>query len=91
MLRRRIRLRGEEKRDEEEDDDGGGYASGFVAAFAVDFPPIIRRPSTISTTLTRYTFSTYEINDYDDDEEEERHKHRMNQSECIYKYEQTRV
>ena len=94
MLRRQIRLRNEEKRDEEEDDNGGGYASGFVAAFAVDFPPMIRRPSTILTTSTRYTFSTgeiYEIKDYDDDEEEERYKRRMNQSEDMYKYEQNRV
>ena len=37
---------------------------------------MIRRPSTILTTSTRYTFSTdeiYEIKDYDDDEEEDGH------------------
>ena len=88
MLRRQIWLRNEEKRDEEEDDNGGGYASGFVAAFAVDFPPMIRRPSTILTTLTRYTFSTYEVKDYDDDEEEERYKHRTNQNDDKYHYKQ---
>ena len=91
MLRRRIQLRSEEDRDEEEDDNVGSYASGFVAAFAVDFPPKIRRPSTILTTSTRYTFSTgeiYEIKDYDDDEEEKRYKHRTSQNEYMYKYEQ---
>ena len=90
----KIRLCSEEDRDGEEDDNGGGYASGFVAAFAVDFPPMIRRPSTILTTSTRYTFSTgeiYEIKDYDDDEEEKQYKHRTNQNECMYKYEQNRV
>ena len=73
MLRRQIRLRSEGDRDEEEDDDVGSYAPGSVAASTVGFPPIIRRPSTILTTSTRYTFSIgeiYEIKDYADDDEE---------------------
>ena len=93
MLRRRIRLRSEEDRDEEEDDDVGSYAPGAVAVSTVGFPPIIRRPSTILTTSTRYTSPPmiYRIKDYDDDEEEERYKHRTNKNEYKYKYRQKRV
>ena len=93
MLRRRIRLRSEGDRDEEEDDDFGSYAPGFVAASTVGFPPIIRRPSTILTTSTRYTSPPmiYRIEDNDDDEEEERYKHRTNQNEYKYKYKQERI
>ena len=40
----------DEDRDEEEDEDGGGNGFGFIAAFAADFPPIIRRSSTTLAT-----------------------------------------
>ena len=40
----------DEDRDEEEDEDGGSNGFGFIAAFAADFPPIIRRSSTTLAT-----------------------------------------
>ena len=55
---------------------------------------MIRRPSTILTTSTRYTFSTdeiYEIEENDDDEEEEQISIERIKNEYVYKYKQKRV